>query len=114
MDSLATTSDCRAFRNALGMLPTEVNSIYADAMGRISAYDLQLAKRVLMWITYTHRPLSLTELQHAVAICDDMTDMDLEAIVHEQILTTVCAGLVVIEQNSGIVRLVRESFSFWI
>jgi len=111
MDSLATKSDRRAVRNALDMLPTEVNSIYMEAMGRISGQvesDRELAKRVLIWVTYTRRPLSLTELQHAVAICNDMTDMDLEAIVHEQILTTVCAGLVIIDQNSSIVRLVRE------
>ena len=69
MDSLATKLDRRAVRNALDTLPTEVNSIYTEAMGRISGQiecDRELAKRVLTWVTYTRQPLSLTELQHEI------------------------------------------------
>lgn len=86
MDSLATKSDRRAFRKALDMLPTEVNSIYMETMRRISGQvkcDRELDKQVLTWVTYTRHPLTLIELQHAVAVCDDMSDMDLDAIVHE-------------------------------
>jgi hypothetical protein len=34
--------------------------------------------------------------------------MDLDAIDDEYSLTSVCAGLVVVDENSGVIRLVRK------
>jgi hypothetical protein len=70
--------------------------------------DREIAERVLSWITYARRPLSLEELQHAVAISSEMTEMDLDAVVEETILMSVCAGLVVVDKQNNIVRLVRK------
>lgn len=111
MDSLASMSNPRAIRNALERLPAEVDATYAEAMARITGqnkYHRELAKRVLSWITYTRRPLSLKELQHALAVSPEMTAMDPEAIDDELTLTSVCAGLVVVEENGNVIRLVRE------
>lgn len=111
MDTLATKLTRRAVRDALTILPAEVNSIYNEAMIRISGQrdcDKTLAKKVLTWITYACRPLSLVELLHAVAISPTMSEMDSELIVPKQLLTSVCAGLVVVDENRSIVRLVRE------
>ena len=38
-----------------------------------------------------------------------MLDMDPEALVDKPILIDVCAGLVVIDEKSSIIRLVRKS-----
>ena len=111
MDSLASKLHRRAVRDALDSLPTEVNATYDEAMARIKAQGkdaLELAERVLSWIICAYRPLSLKELQHALAVSHDMTSMDLEAIVDEVILTSVCGGLVVIDENSNVIRLVRK------
>jgi hypothetical protein len=111
MDALASKSNRRAIRKALESLPSEVNATYTEAMERIMRQtedDTRLAKRVLSWITYAYRPLSISELQHALAVSPEMTDMDPEAIEDEVILTSVCAGLVVIDEQSSVIRLVRE------
>ena len=111
LNLLATMPDRRAVRNALDILPAEVKTTYDMAMERIARRgenDRKLAERVLSWITYAHRPLSLKELQHALAVSSEMSVLDPEAIVPEQILTSVCTGLVVIDKNSNIVRLVRK------
>ena len=71
--------------------------------------DKELADKVLFWIVCARRPLALLELQHAIAVTPDMLDMDPEALVDELILLDVCAGLVVIDEKSSIIRLVRES-----
>jgi hypothetical protein len=111
MDSLATKFTRREVRDALDLLPAEVDATYEEIMERITGKTQsasELAKRVLAWITCACRPLSLTEMQHALAVSPERTDMDSEAIVDEQILTSVCEGLVVVDENRDIVRLVRK------
>ena len=112
MDSLVSKSSLRAVRNALKVLPTRVNDTYDEVMARIrtqSPDDRELAENVLSWIAYARRPISLQELQHAVAVTPDMLDMDPEALVDKFILIDVCAGLVVIDDRSSIIQLVRKS-----
>ena len=112
MDSLVSKPSLLAVRNALKMLPTQVNATYDEVMVRIRAQnpdDRELADRVLSWIVYARRPLSLQELQHAIAVTPDMLDMDPEALVDELVLIDVCAGLVVIDERGSIIRLVRKS-----
>jgi len=111
MDTLATKNNPRAVRDALDVLPTEVDATYNEAMRRITAQskdDKELAERILLWVVYARRPLSLLELQHALAILPWMTDIDPESLVPELLLTSVCAGLVVIDEYQSIVRLVRK------
>jgi hypothetical protein len=68
----------------------------------------ELAKRVLSWIIYASRPLSVEELRHALAVSPKMTEMDPCNLVFEWKLTSVCAGLVVIDKEHRVIRLARE------
>jgi hypothetical protein len=111
MDSLVSKTNLQAVRDTLAKLPAGVNDTYDEAMERIRRQDEDdrtLAERVLSWITYARRPLSQEELQHALAVTPEMTDMDSEALVDEVILIDVCAGLVAIDENRSIIRLVRK------
>ena len=88
-----------AVRRALENLPKEVDDTYDEVMERIQQQnqdDKELAERVLSWIVYAFRPLSVIELQHALSVLPGTTCLDLEAMIDEDILTSVCAGLVVI------------------
>jgi len=100
-----------AVRKALEILPKEMDGTYDEAMDRIERQnedDKELAKQVFSWITHACRPLSVKELQHALAVMPGMTNVDPDAIIDEEILTAVCAGLVVIDDESCIVHLVRK------
>ena len=111
IDSLVGQRSAWEVRNALENLPTEVNATYDEAMKRIqrqTAVDRKLAERVLSWITYSRRPLSYQELQHALAVTPQMTDMVTEALVDKCFLIDICAGLVVIDDQSHIIRLARK------
>ena len=111
MDSLATKISCTAVHLGLENLPAEVNATYDEAMNRIegqSKDDRKLAKEILCWITYARRPLSLEELQHALAVSPGMTELDIGGLVDVSILTSVCAGLVIVEKQSAVVRLIRK------
>jgi hypothetical protein len=110
MDSLTTKTNRRQILDALESLPAEVD-VYDETMKRITRqnrHHASLAERVLSWIVYSQRPLSLIELRHALAVSSEMVAMDLDAIDDEYSLTSVCAGLVVVDDNSGVIRLVRK------
>jgi hypothetical protein len=110
MDTLATKNNPKAVRDALDVLPTEVEVTYSETMRRITAQskdDRDLAESILVWVIYARRPLSLRELQHAVATSPGMTDIDPESLVPEILLTSVCAGLVAIDGHQ-FVRLVHK------
>ncbi|KAJ7580023.1 hypothetical protein C8J56DRAFT_274507 [Mycena floridula] len=123
-DSLSCQPHRKALRIALSTLPKEITSSYDSAMTRIDAQgsiDRTLAYHVFFWLAYAKRPLTVKALQAAIAISmnPDMMDLDEEEMVDVELLTGVCAGLVVIandlplKRKSGALRaqawLVRES-----
>jgi hypothetical protein len=113
MDAVVEKHNATAVRKVLENLPKEVDETYDEVMERIEQQneaDRTLAKRVLSWVTHACRPLDVDELQHALAIVDG-TILDHESITDEEILTSVCAGLVVVDGKRTIVRLVRKSSS---
>jgi hypothetical protein len=74
--------------------------------GQMPGFKL-LGRNVLSWITCAKRPLTALELQHALAI--KVTDMQLDRnnIRDIEDMVSVCAGLVTIDEESGIIRLVH-------
>lgn len=110
MDSLVNHSNSGAVRQALEILPAEVNATYDIAMERIANQDeadRQLAERVLLWIIHVYEPLSLRSLQHALAVSPGMTVLDRSSLPNKEILVSICAGVVVVDK-SEIIRLVRK------
>ena len=111
MDSLVGKLNSRQVRAALENLPEGMDGTYDEAMERVERQDdsrKELAKRVLSWITYAVRPLSVKELQHALAVMPDTTKLDPDDITDDEILTSVCAGLVVIDEERNVIGLVRK------
>ncbi|KAH8799669.1 ankyrin repeat protein, partial [Xylogone sp. PMI_703] len=83
---------------------------YEDAMERISGQikdQEELAKQVLSWITCAKRPLAIIELQHAIGVELGEYQLDERNISEIEDIISVCAGLVTIDEESGIIRLVH-------
>ena len=111
MDSLADESNRNGILKGLQKLPEGFDGTYDDAMERINQQPRKrkhMAYRVLSWISYAFRPLSLVELQYALAIREGMTEMDENDLDDEQYLISVCVGLVTVSEESHRVDLVRE------
>jgi hypothetical protein len=111
MDSLADKSNRNAILKALEKLPEGFEGTYDDAMERINQQSkarMELAYRVLSWISYAIRPLSVIELQYALAVREDITEMDEDDLDDEEFLISICAGLVTVSEVSRQVDLVRE------
>jgi ankyrin repeat protein len=86
------------------------DTAYDEAMSRIKGEvedARQLAEQVISWVALACRPLTTLELLHALAIeigeskFDDTNISDVEDIV------SACAGLVTIDEESNVIRLVH-------
>ncbi|OAL45456.1 hypothetical protein IQ07DRAFT_661532, partial [Pyrenochaeta sp. DS3sAY3a] len=95
-----------------------LDSAYSDALTRIEGQlhgDQILAKNVLTWITFAKRPLTTAEICCALAVEPGEAELDPENKPDVDDIVSVCAGLVVIDQESDIIRLVHYSTQeyFW-
>lgn len=66
-----------------------------------------LAKNILSWITCTKRRLTIDELLHAVAVEVGLSYLDEDNLSDIQYMISVCAGLVAVDEESDIIRLVH-------
>ncbi|KFA80630.1 hypothetical protein S40288_07540 [Stachybotrys chartarum IBT 40288] len=113
LDSLIGTSSPKALRAALGKISTGsgvYDEAYDDAMKRINGQlpqQQELAKRVLCWIVCAGRQLRTAELQEALAIERGEPRLDRDNIADVEDMVSVCAGLVTVEEESQVVRLVH-------
>ncbi|PMD63451.1 uncharacterized protein K444DRAFT_556103, partial [Hyaloscypha bicolor E] len=83
---------------------------YEEAMERINRQQAGfqlLAKNVLSWITCAKRPLTTSELQHALAVEIGESQLDKDNLPEVENMVSVCAGLVTIDDESKIIRLVH-------
>ena len=60
-----------------------------------------------MWITYAKRPLIIVELQHAIAVKFGKSELDEKSQPDIEDIVSVCAGLVTVNKESQIIRLVH-------
>jgi ankyrin repeat protein len=67
----------------------------------------ELAKQVLSWITCAKTPLTTAELQHALGVEVGEPELDEDNLPQVEDMVSVCAGLVTVDEESGIIRLVH-------
>jgi len=67
----------------------------------------ELAKQVLGWITFAKRPLTTSELQHALGVELDALELDETNLPDIEDIVSVCLGLVTVDEESNIIRLVH-------
>jgi ankyrin repeat protein len=113
LDSLVGKRSPKAIRNTLKKLATGSDAYdhaYEDAMERVEGQvkdKEELAKQVLSWITCAKRPLRTSELQQALAVEVGDSELDKDNIPQIEDMVSVCAGLVTLDEESGIIRLVH-------
>ena len=96
-------------------MPGELDELYKETLARIqkqSRSNRELGMRILGWITHTKRPLSVDELRYGLAVeYSDvpgyLEEFDEDNLLPPWSLVDVCEGLVIIDSNSQVVRLVH-------
>ena len=112
MNSLVTKPNPTAVRKALKSLPEGLTETYRSVLDRIDAQnsdDQEIANMVLLWLCYTKRPLTVKEIQEALSVDSDASDLDPYSMTNQDILISVCAGLVTVDPESQIVRFVHST-----
>ena len=114
VESLASAAglSVKHVRNKLRTLPTTLKGTYDDAMGRIENQEpdhRRIALKAMAWVCYAFRALSLKELQHALAVEPGDTLLDEDLVMDGQSITSLCAGLVIVDQRTNVVNLVHYS-----
>ncbi|KAL7923824.1 nucleoside phosphorylase domain-containing protein [Trichoderma austrokoningii] len=122
LDSLVDKLTIADVREAIAQLPTHMSGAQEDQRLKIldQAYDSawtrinqqkegfrNIATRVLAWIACAKRPLSTKELQHALAVKVGDDELDEEAIPQVHDMVSFCAGLVTVDEESNVIRLVH-------
>jgi hypothetical protein len=100
----------------LEAFPSSIWDVYIQTWDRIVQQNptrVALAKSVLLWVLYASRPMSLEELERAVATSPETYKFQPNEVVPGNSLVTLCRGLVTLEEESGVVRLVRKSISYF-
>ncbi|KAK3935766.1 hypothetical protein QBC46DRAFT_461901 [Diplogelasinospora grovesii] len=111
----------KAVRNALRQIQKQtegsgdaqlkvLSKAYDNAMERIRGQKdgfRNLAEQALSWIICAKRPLTTLEIQHALAVEFGEVELDEGNLALPQDIISVCLGLVTVDEESGIIRLVH-------
>lgn len=120
LDLLKNASNLRRLRKILANFPEDKSDIYKESMHRIEEQvkeDRVRAFRILGLITRARRPLSMKELQHALAAMEleddgeDLTERDiLDAVASVDTILEITSGLVITEDygHKKDVKLVHQ------
>ena len=68
-----------------------------------------LAKRVIMWVTHAREPLTVKQLQIALAIKPKTAVLSEGDLVPRRIFIDVCLGLITVDEKTNVIRLVHYS-----
>ncbi|KAF4962386.1 hypothetical protein FSARC_9530 [Fusarium sarcochroum] len=113
LESLRGKRSVKSIRTALKNLETgsqTYDHAYLTAMQRIKGQfhdEEELAMQVLMWITHAMRPLHVRELQTALAVEVASEGLDEDNLPEAEQMVSVCAGLVTIDRERRVIRLVH-------
>ncbi|KAK0435988.1 hypothetical protein EV421DRAFT_1146278 [Armillaria borealis] len=114
MDLLAQSTNQKILRDALKELPDNMMNAYDKTMERVShqgKHTSALAINIFSWIMFVRCPLTLLELQHALAVELGTTTLDHDNLCSKDLLGSVCGGLVIMDQmgryRDPIVRFVH-------
>ncbi|OCL04595.1 ankyrin repeat protein, partial [Glonium stellatum] len=87
-----------------------LDKVYEQAMERIKnqgTSSQELARSILAWIVHARRPLSVLEFRHALAVKPCTGKLDEDYLPSIRVVRSLCAGLVTVDKESNIIRLVH-------
>ncbi|KAJ7303829.1 ankyrin repeat-containing domain protein [Mycena albidolilacea] len=110
IEALSIAANVKEVHQALQELPKDLDHTYENTMNRIDAQpsgDRKIAQSALTWVVNAQRPLTILELCVALAIEPGSKELDNDNMTDIGIILSVCAGLVIMEKHSSLVRLVH-------
>ena len=97
IEALTGSTTIASLMSALTSLPSGLDGMYDWTLRRIEAQpqeESSLAKKALLWLTFSKTPLQIEELQCALATSYDAEGFDPQSVPPVEIILTACGGLV--------------------
>ncbi|KAH6909473.1 hypothetical protein BKA70DRAFT_1561718 [Coprinopsis sp. MPI-PUGE-AT-0042] len=110
MDAIQQCLSIRDVKQTLQNFPSQIEDAYVQTFNRIShqsSRHVVIAKNALMWVLNTPRPMTVAELQHTVATHPETFRFEQDRVVPETSLIPLCCGLIAVDDQSRLVRLVH-------
>ncbi|KAJ7462092.1 ankyrin repeat-containing domain protein [Mycena latifolia] len=97
-------------RTALNNVSGDLNSAYDEVVDRINRQSegpKKIVWRAFSWITHAKRPMRPSELREVLAIEPNTTALDPDNLLDIDTIFSVCAGLVVCNEEDDTIRLIH-------
>ena len=119
MDFLCQHGSVNGIKYALTQLPESRHTAFEASIRQIQSRDERtnklfergLAKHALTWIIHAQKTLSVEEIKASFAIGDNEAHLNAKHIPSEVDWTSLCAGFVVLDPKTKVLRLVHASVS---
>ncbi|KAH6906616.1 ankyrin repeat-containing domain protein [Coprinopsis sp. MPI-PUGE-AT-0042] len=105
LEALRHCSSALDVQMALQAFPSDLSTFYHRTWSRIAHKDLAI--RVLLWIIYAKRELTIEELRRCVAISLETYAYDASRTVSGTFILAICCGLVTVDDKINRVRLIH-------
>ncbi|KAK4451577.1 ankyrin repeat-containing domain protein [Podospora aff. communis PSN243] len=112
VETLITKRTLEDLELGIKELPADLNEVYAKALKQIqdqAEWKKKLAIKVLNWLVYAERPLSLDELIHALGVKEEDTKFHQDRLWTEQDIALACSGIVLADADSRTVSLTHQT-----
>ncbi|KAH6906769.1 hypothetical protein BKA70DRAFT_397981 [Coprinopsis sp. MPI-PUGE-AT-0042] len=110
LDALSGCLSPQDVSDTLKVFPSSIKDVYHQTWARISNQSRKyatLAKAVLVWVLNASRSMTMEELERAVATSPDTHKFEASRRVPWTTLLSLCGGLITLEEESRLVRLVH-------
>ncbi|KAJ6541357.1 hypothetical protein B0H19DRAFT_852133, partial [Mycena capillaripes] len=110
IESLSIKSTLKGVQEALKALPKTLDDSYDNVMNQIEDQNEEnkyIAHLALTWVANAKRPLKVLEFQTALAIEAGSKSLNKANIVDMDTVLSVCAGLIIKDEQLSVVRLVH-------
>jgi ankyrin repeat domain-containing protein 50 len=101
-------------RCTLKYFPSKIGDVYLHTWERIlnqNAEHVLLVKAVFLWVLNAQRSMTIEELRMAIATSPETHKFEPGRMIPRSTVLSLCCGLVTVEEESQLVRLVREWLS---
>jgi hypothetical protein len=112
LDAVCQCATAYEVRQSLEAFPSKIEDVYRQTWKRIleqQSSHVLLAQTALVWVLNASRPMRIEELECAVATAPGTHNFENARVAPGTTLVALCHGLVTLEEESQLVRLVRKS-----
>ncbi|KAG2012158.1 ankyrin repeat domain-containing protein 50 [Coprinopsis cinerea AmutBmut pab1-1] len=110
VDALQECATVTTLRQRLEEFPSGIQGMYATTVARIERQTPEfcdIAMRALLWVVFADASLSMEDLQRALAVHPETSKFDDERMPDSSTILSVCCGLIEIQEETKVVRLVH-------